>query len=42
MTDTPLLQYTLRLADNAWVREAATAYAEKRRQRSAAMPVAAE
>jgi ring-1,2-phenylacetyl-CoA epoxidase subunit PaaA len=29
-------------ADNAWVREAATVYARKRRQRAAAMPVAAE
>jgi ring-1,2-phenylacetyl-CoA epoxidase subunit PaaA len=29
-------------ADNAWVREAATAFAKKRRQRAAAMPIAAE
>jgi ring-1,2-phenylacetyl-CoA epoxidase subunit PaaA len=29
-------------ADNAWVREAATAFARKRRQRAAAMPIAAE
>jgi ring-1,2-phenylacetyl-CoA epoxidase subunit PaaA len=29
-------------ADNAWVREAATAYARKRQQRAAAMPIAAE
>ena len=28
--------------DNAWVREAANAYANKRRQRAAAMPIAAE
>ncbi len=29
-------------ADNAWVREAANAYARKRQQRAAAMPIAAE